>query len=115
MPSASRNLILFINLDQRTYRLVHGWPPCPQVKTGPMNDLAGGFNSCRSINSKYRVGIVWKADWQKGRKWYVMVGRPNCSGKADRLAEETAAALSLPLVEPPLQLQSTTSMRNGLS
>jgi hypothetical protein len=105
---------LLINLDQRTYRLVHGWPHNTKVQTGPMADLAGVFVYCRQINVDYRVGIVWKHDWKSGRKWFVVLGMFNRSGQADRLAEETAATLGLPLVEPPAPFKSSTSIRNGL-
>ena len=106
---------LFINLDRRTYRLVHGWPHSPQVKTGSLDEIAGIFVSCLRINADYVVGIVWKDDWKIGRKWYVLLGRFSRSGKADRLAQKATAALNLPLVEPPACFKKTNSMSNGIS
>ena len=105
---------LYINLDRRSYRLVHGWPHAPTTETGSLDDLAGVFVYCRSMNANYPVGIVWKSDWKPGQKWYVLMGAFNRSGRADRFAEETAATLGLPLVPPPPQLKSSSNVRNGL-
>ena len=105
---------LFINLDQRTYRLVHGWPQHTKVRTGALDEIAGFFVYCRQMNIDYRIGIVWKNDWKSGRKWFVVVGRFSRSGQDDHLVQETAADLGLPLVEPPAPFKSSASIRNGL-
>ena len=106
---------LFLNLDEHTYRLVHGWPHSPKAQTGPLSEIAGVFVCCRQMNMDYMVGLVWKNDWKSGRKWFVILGRFNRSGQADRLAQETAAVLGLPLVSPPSSLKSSSDVRNGLS
>ena len=103
---------LFVNLDSRTYRLIHGWPHSPKVQTGVMDDIAGVFIWCRYINGDYRVGIVWKNDWKPGRQWYVILGGFNRSGRADRFAEEIMAKLNMPLVNPPSCFKSRTSLRD---
>ena len=100
----------FIDLDRRTYRHVYGWSFNQQVKTGSMDDdLAGVFVRCVSMNSRYDIGLAWK----RGQKWKRLV-MLNRSGRADRCAEETAAALGLPLVPPPSHLKSSSDVRNGL-
>jgi hypothetical protein len=104
---------IFINLDRRTYRLVHGWPHGPKTQEGPLEDLAGIFVWCRYMNTDYRVGIAWKNEWRSGRRRFVMLGGFNRSGAADRLAEETAATLGLPLVKPPAPLKSSNRLGSG--
>ena len=99
-----------IDLDHRTYRHVYGWSFNQRVKTVSLNgDLSGIYVRCVSMNSRYDVGLVWKEE----RKWKVL-GAFNRSGRADRFAEETAAALGLPLVAPPSYLKSSSDVRNGL-
>ena len=65
--------------------------------------------SLRADIRRYDVGLVWK----RGQKWKRLV-MFNRSGRADRCAEETAAALGLPLVAPPSYLKSSRDIRNGL-
>ena len=98
-----------IDLDRRTYRHTYGLL-FPQVRAGAMDDdLAGVYARCVSMNSRYDVGLVWK----QGRKWQRLAAF-NRSGRADRVAEETAAALGLPLVAPPPCLKSASDTRGGL-
>lgn len=101
---------VFIDLERRTYRLVTGPPHNPNSKEGTLDDLAGVFVWCRYLNSDYRVGIVWKEGRKPGRKRFVMVGSLRRSGAADRLAQETAVKLGLPLVEPPYPFRSSTRL-----
>ncbi len=100
----------FIDLDRRTYRHTHGWAFHQKVVTGMLDDeIAGVFVRCVSMNSRYDVGLIWK----RGQRWKRLV-MFNRSGRADRCAEETAAALGLPLVAPPSYLKSSRDVRNGL-
>jgi len=98
-----------IDLDRRTYHHTYGWP-FTRVRAGAMDDdLAGVYVWCVSMNSRYDVGLVWK----RGRKWQRLAAF-NRSGRAGRVAEETAAALGLPLVAPPSYLKSASDTRGGL-
>ena len=64
---------------------------------------------CVSMNSRHDIGLLWKRE----RKWQRLAAF-NRSGRADRVAEETAAALGLPLVAPPPFLKSSSDTRGGL-
>lgn len=98
-----------IDLDRRTYRHTYGWPFTRVIAGAMDDDLAGVYVRCVSMNSRYDVGIFWKRE----QKWQ-RLGMFNRSGRADRVAEETAAALGLPLVAPPPYLKSATDTRGGL-
>ena len=99
----------FIDLDRRSYRHTCGWAFHRKEITGMLDDdSAGVFVRCVSMNSRYDVGLVWKRERQWKR--LVMCSR---SGRADRCAEETAAALGLLLIAPPPYLKSSSDIGNG--
>jgi len=98
---------LFLDLDRRTYRRVHGWPFRPRVQEGPWEDMAGIFVWYMPGSSLYHVGITWK----RSRRDFQHLEMFANSGEADRHAEQIAAALGLPLVEPPPSRRSSTSAR----
>ena len=99
----------FIDLDRRSYRHTYDWAFHRKEITGMLDDdIAGVFVRCVSMNSRYDVGLVWKRE----RQWKRLV-MCSFSGRADRCAEETAAALGLLLIAPPPYLKSSSDIGNG--
>lgn len=106
---------LELDLNRRTYRYVFGWPFLPQVHGGTRDDIAGVYvwDRNRGRLSGYSVGIAWKGNRMGSRLGGMrstLLGTFDGLGRLDRanrLAEEMASLLDVPLVEPPFLKRST--------
>ena len=94
---------LILEPEHRRYRFTTGWGPCTRIHTGDLADFSGVF--IRRTPSKngeiYTVGLAWR----RGEAVSPTLGnfRKQHRGetKADALAAEMSAKLSLPLVPAP--------------
>ncbi len=106
---------LDLDLNRRTYRYVFGSPFRPQVHGGTWEDIAGVYvwDRNRGRLSGYSVGIAWKGNRMRSRLLGMrstLLGTFDGLGRLDRanrLAEEMASLLGVPLVEPPFLKRST--------
>ena len=98
---------VLINLEGRTYRHIYGWPHKRKVEVGALDEMTGVYVTCVQVDWCYGVGIAWKSE----RKSSLTLGQFMRSGRADRFAEEMAAVLGLPLVEPPPNVEKAAAMQ----
>ena len=109
---------LDLDLNRRTYRYVFGWPFLPQVHGGTWDDIAGIYvwDRNRGRLSGYSVGIAWKSNRMRSQLLGMrstLLGTFDGLGRLDRanrLAEEMASLLDVPLVEPPFPRQLTKNL-----
>ena len=89
---------LYLNLDQKTYRHVKGWPFFPKTRTGSISDFWGVYVG--RTQSSYFVGVTW---W--GGKGSVILGRFGNKASAESFAETLMSNLELKQVMPPRHLR----------
>ncbi len=92
---------LSIDLEQRTYRHVKGWPFFPKTRTGPISDFWGVYVGRTQGKSRYFcVGVTW---W--GGKGSVTLKRFSSKMHAERFAASLMSDLELQQVMPPRNLR----------
>ena len=92
---------LYLDLEQRTYCHVKGWPLFPKTRTGPVLDFWGIYVGRTQGSSRYFcVGVTW---W--GSKGSVILKRFSSKMHADRFAASLMSNLELKQVMPPRNLR----------
>ncbi len=94
---------LRLDLVQRTYRRVSGWPLFPKARSGPWTDIQGIYvGSVAGASGSTRfVGVTGMR--LGGRQ---DLGRFNAPPAAEHFADKLASDLGLPRIRPPRPLVS---------
>lgn len=88
---------LYLNLDQRTYRLISGWPLFPVNRSGKWDDMAGIYVHSFG-SSSVEVGISWRHN----KKHRTALGKFGRRQLASQFAEDIASKLGLPQIVLPI-------------
>lgn len=88
---------LYLNLNQRTYRLISGWPLFPVNRSGKWDDMAGIYVHSFGSNS-VEVGISWRHN----KKHRTALGKFGRRQLANQFAEDRASKLGLPQIVLPI-------------
>lgn len=95
---------LYLDMEQRTYRHVKGWPFFPKTRTGPVSDFWGVYIGRTQSKSRYfRVGVTW---WDG--KGNITSERFSSKMQAERFAATLMSNLELKQVMPPRHLRPST-------
>ena len=90
---------LYLDLEQKTYCHVKGWPFFPKTRTGPVSDFWGVYLGKTQTHGFFLVGVMW---WGGGN---VRLESFSDRMKAERFAASLMSNLELKQVMPPRHLR----------
>ncbi len=85
---------LSLDLNQRTYHLVSGWPLVPTARSGDCSDIAGIY-----VRSTGKGNVFIGASWRYSKKRFTPLGRFSRERPAKQFAQDIAFKLELPQID----------------